>query len=52
LERARQDDRREVLPAINIGYGGVAMLHGSAVMNMENDSVFGMPVWKDIYLQQ
>jgi peptide/nickel transport system substrate-binding protein len=39
-------------PAINIGYGGVAMLHGSAVMKMENDSVFGMPVWKDIYLQQ
>jgi peptide/nickel transport system substrate-binding protein len=39
-------------PVINIGYGGVAMLHGSKVMNMENDSVFGMPTWKDIWLQQ
>ena len=39
-------------PAVNTGYGGVAMLHGSKVMNMENNNVFGMPTFKDIWLQQ
>lgn len=39
-------------PVFVTGYGGVAMAHGSAVMNMEDDNVFGMPTWKDMWLKQ
>lgn len=42
----------EYLPVVNIGYSGVAMPHGSKVMGMNNDNVFGMPTWKDMWVAQ
>ncbi len=39
-------------PAVITGNGGVAMIHGSKVMNMNDDNVFGMPTWKDMWIQQ
>ena len=42
--------QEKYLPVINIGYGGVAMMHGSRIVGMVNDNVFGMPTWKDIYV--
>jgi len=40
----------EYFPAFSVGYGGVAMMHGSKIMGMENDNVFGMPTWKEIWI--
>jgi len=37
-------------PAVNIGYGGVAMIHGSKVGGMENDNVRGMPTFARMYI--
>ncbi len=37
-------------PAVNIGYGGVAMIHGSKVGGMENDNVRGMPTFSRMYI--
>ncbi|MFB9315153.1 ABC transporter substrate-binding protein [Nocardioides plantarum] len=37
-------------PIITRWYGGVVMAHGSKIQGMENDSVFGMPTWKDIHV--
>jgi peptide/nickel transport system substrate-binding protein len=39
-------------PAIINGYQGVAMLHGSSIGGLNNDDVYGMPTWKDIYIAQ
>ncbi|MBA2443951.1 MAG: hypothetical protein H0V49_01300 [Nocardioidaceae bacterium] len=39
------------LPVFVTGYGGVAMAHGSGVQGMEDDNVFGMPTWKDMWLK-
>jgi peptide/nickel transport system substrate-binding protein len=47
-----QEIMTKYYPAVVVGYGGVAMLHGSAIQNMVNDDVFGMPEWKDIWVQQ
>ena len=38
-------------PVVVTGYGGVAMMRGSKVMNVVDDSVFGMPAWKDMWIQ-
>ena len=38
-------------PVIVTGYGGVAMMRGSKVMNMVDDTTFGMPEWKDMWIQ-
>jgi peptide/nickel transport system substrate-binding protein len=38
-------------PVVVTGYGADAMARGSKVMNMTNDPVFGMPNWKDMWLQ-
>jgi len=38
-------------PVVVTGYGAVAMARGSKVMNMINDPVFGMPYWKDMWVQ-
>jgi peptide/nickel transport system substrate-binding protein len=37
-------------PAVNIGYGGVAMLHGSRVGGMFDDNVRGMPTLAQMYI--
>jgi peptide/nickel transport system substrate-binding protein len=39
-------------PVVVTGYGGVAAMHGSNVMNDENDDVLAMPTYKDIWLKQ
>jgi len=42
----------EQYPAVVIGYGGVAMIHGSKVGGMENDSVRGQPTWVRMYITE
>lgn len=42
----------EYFPVFVTGYGGVAMMRGSKVNNMEVDTVSGMPTWKDMWLSQ
>ncbi len=37
-------------PAINTGYLGSAMLHGSRIGGMNGDNANGMPTWKDIHV--
>jgi peptide/nickel transport system substrate-binding protein len=37
-------------PVVVTGYGGVAMMRGSKVHNVLDDTTFGMPTWKDIWL--
>ncbi len=39
-------------PVFVTGYGGVAMMRGSKVNNMEVDTLSGMPTWKDMWLSQ
>jgi peptide/nickel transport system substrate-binding protein len=38
-------------PVVVTGYGADAMARGTKVMNMTNDPVYGMPNWKDMWLQ-
>jgi peptide/nickel transport system substrate-binding protein len=42
----------EQYPAVNIGYGGVAMIHGSKVGGMNVDNVRGMPTFSRMYITQ
>ncbi|MBA2716423.1 MAG: hypothetical protein H0U51_05105 [Propionibacteriales bacterium] len=44
--------QEEYFPVFVTGYGGVAMMRGSKVNGMEDDAVFGMPTWKDMWLSQ
>ncbi len=37
-------------PTFSTGYDGVAIMHGSKIHNMEDDNVFAMPTWKDIWV--
>ena len=37
-------------PAVNTGYSGTAMIHGSKVGGMENDNVRGMPTFAQMYI--
>jgi peptide/nickel transport system substrate-binding protein len=37
-------------PAVNTGYGGVALIHGSKVGGMANDNVRGMPTFSRMYI--
>jgi peptide/nickel transport system substrate-binding protein len=37
-------------PAVNVGYSGTAMIHGSKVGGMENDNVRGMPTFARMYI--
>jgi peptide/nickel transport system substrate-binding protein len=39
-------------PAVNTGYGGVAMIHGSRVGGMEDDNVRGMPTFARMYIKK
>ena len=43
---------KDIVPIALNSYGGVAMAHGSAIEGMNNDNVFGMPTWKNIWVQQ
>ncbi|HET6625731.1 MAG TPA: ABC transporter substrate-binding protein [Nocardioidaceae bacterium] len=42
----------EYYPAVNTGYSGTAMIHGSKVGGMENDPVLGMPTFSRMYVIQ
>jgi peptide/nickel transport system substrate-binding protein len=37
-------------PAVNLGYSGTAMIHGSKVGGMKNDNVRGMPTFARMYI--
>ncbi|MGA9344000.1 MAG: ABC transporter substrate-binding protein [Nocardioidaceae bacterium] len=37
-------------PTFSTGYDGVAFMHGSKLNNVEDDNVFAMPTWKDIWV--
>jgi peptide/nickel transport system substrate-binding protein len=39
-------------PAVNTGYGGTAMIHGSKVGGMVNDNVRGMPTFSRMYISE
>ncbi len=39
-------------PAVNVGYGGVAMIHGSKVGGMYDDNVRGMPTLSIMYIKK
>jgi peptide/nickel transport system substrate-binding protein len=39
-------------PGLVLGYRGVDMLHGADIGGMNDDTVYGMPTWKDIYVRQ
>jgi peptide/nickel transport system substrate-binding protein len=39
-------------PAVNLGYSGTAMIHGSKVGGMYNDNVRGMPTFSTMYVKQ
>ena len=47
-----QSLQEEFFPVFVTAYGGVAMQHGSGIMGMEVDNTYGMPTWKDIWVQQ
>ncbi len=42
----------DIVPVVNIGFGGTAMMHGSAIQGMENDNVLGSPTYKNIWVKQ
>lgn len=42
----------DYLPLFVIRYGGVAQAHNSGVQGMTIDNTIGMPVWKDLWLEQ
>ncbi|MGI8434981.1 MAG: ABC transporter substrate-binding protein [Nocardioidaceae bacterium] len=39
-------------PTFSTGYTGVALLEGSKINGFEDDTVFGEPTWKDLWLTQ
>ena len=39
-------------PVIVTGYGGSAMMRGSKVEGFHDDTTFGMPTWKDMWISQ
>ena len=40
------------MPVVNVGYSGTAMLHGTKVGGMYNDSTKGMPTFSTMYIKQ
>ena len=42
----------EYFPLFVLGYGGVAMAHGSKIEGFEVDTAAGMPTWKGIWVEQ
>jgi len=47
-----QDIQEKWFPFFVTYYYGVAMIRGTNVQGMNDDPVFGMPTWKDIWLKQ
>lgn len=47
-----QQIAQKYYPMITTYYTGIAQAHGSSIVGDNDDSVFGMPTWKDIYVQQ
>ena len=43
---------QKYFPLFVLGYGGVAMAHGSNVQNVKVDSVLGSIDWKDLWVKQ
>jgi len=39
-------------PAVIVGYLAAAMLHGSKIGGMNIDAIYGMPTWKDLYVDR
>ena len=39
-------------PAVNLGYSGTAMIHGSKVGGMDNDEVRGMPTFQKMFITE
>jgi peptide/nickel transport system substrate-binding protein len=39
-------------PAVVVGYYGDVFMHGSKIGGMENDTVFGMPTWKQMWVMK
>ncbi len=42
----------EYYPAVNVGYAGTAMIHGSRIGGMENNNVYGMPTFNQMYITE
>jgi peptide/nickel transport system substrate-binding protein len=42
----------EYYPAVNLGYSGTAMIHGSKIGGMANDNIRGMPTFARMYITQ
>ena len=42
----------ELYPRVNLGYSGTAMIHGSKIGGMENDSTRGMPTFTQMYITE
>lgn len=47
-----KDIATKYFPLINRWYGGVVMAHGSKIMGMNDDTAFGLPTWKDMWVSQ
>jgi peptide/nickel transport system substrate-binding protein len=47
-----QDISQKYYPLITTYYTGVAQAHGSAIQGDNDDTVYGMPTWKDIWVKQ
>jgi peptide/nickel transport system substrate-binding protein len=39
-------------PVVNVGYLGDVFMHGSKIGGFENDSVYAMPTWKQMWVMQ
>jgi peptide/nickel transport system substrate-binding protein len=39
-------------PGVVLNYSGVQMLHGAGIGGMNDDTAYGVPTWKDIYIAQ
>lgn len=47
-----QEISQKYYPLITTYYTGIAQAHGSKIQGHFDDSVFGMPTWKNIWVQQ
>ncbi len=45
-----QSLQKKYMPLFVTGYYGAAMMRGSKINGFQDDTVFGMPTWKDIWL--
>lgn len=47
-----QEISQKYYPVITQFYTGIADAHGSDIVGMNDDDVFGMPTWKDMWVKQ